>query len=83
MTSSSGDGARHAVGGREHDVRVLLDVTRHLEGREVLAVLADPVVGAVEEEEARTVAHEDVAEIAREWYTPLRNFASFAEGLSK
>jgi hypothetical protein len=44
---------------------VLLHEPRDLEGGEVLAVLADPVVGAaVEEEEPDAVADDDVPEVA-------------------
>src|SRR5579871_31926 len=61
-----GDRAGDAVGGREHHVVVLLEEAGHLERREVLAVLADPVVRTpVEEEKARAVAHDDVPEVAR------------------
>jgi hypothetical protein len=44
---------------------VLLEQPRHLGRREVLAVLADPVVGpAVEEEVALAVLDQDVAQVA-------------------
>ena len=60
------DRARHAVRRGEHDVGMLLEQAGHLERGEVLAVLADPVVGpAVEEEVAASVALDHVAEVSR------------------
>ena len=54
------------VGGGQHDVLVLLKDAGHLSSREVLAVLADPIIGSpIEEEIAAAIAHQDVAQIAR------------------
>src|SRR5437879_492345 len=61
-----GDGARDAVRGRELDGGMLGQDARDLRRGEVLAVFADPVVGAaVEVEVAQAIDEHDVAEVAR------------------
>jgi len=64
MTSSSDTTHGTPVRRSQRDARPLLQQATHLRRGEVLAVLADPVIGAsVEVEEATPLAHDHVTEI--------------------